>query len=284
MSLASPIIITGHKGMLGRELFAIAEHLNWNPIGFDLPEHDLTNRARVSEFMLDHEPRLILHCAAYTAVDKAECEADMAMLVNGIGTQNIALSAQALDIPLVYISTDYIFDGTKPAPYDEWDHANPQSVYGKTKYAGECFVRALCKKHFIVRVSWLCGHGGANFVETILKLSRERDELKVVNDQHGSPTFVRDVASELLRLAESGMYGSYHITNQGFTTWFDFAAKIVELAGHNCKVNPCTSEEFPRPAPRPKNSRLSPKLYELAISNRMPTWEEGLKKYLAERV
>jgi dTDP-4-dehydrorhamnose reductase len=266
--------------MLGRELFAIAEHLQWNPVGFDLPEHDLTSRARVSNFFMEHEPRLIIHCAAYTAVDKAESEADMALLVNGTGTQNMALAAQSLEIPIVYISTDYIFDGTKTEPYDEWDPANPKTAYGKSKYAGEFFVRSLCAKHFIVRVSWLCGHGGANFVETILKLATERDELKVVNDQHGSPTFVRDLAPEILRLAESGCYGTYHITNQGFTTWFDFARKIVEFSSLKCKVNPCSSTEFPRPAPRPTNSRLSPKLYELAISNRMPSWEEGLKRYL----
>ncbi len=269
--------------MLGRELYAIAEHLNWNPIGFDLPEHDISNRRQVENAVLDQEPRLIVHCAAYTQVDKAESESDLAMLVNGIGTQNLCLAAQKLDIPIVYVSTDYIFDGTKGEPYDEWDAANPQSVYGKTKYAGEFYVRSLCSKHFIVRVSWLCGHGAANFVETILKLSKEREELRVVNDQHGSPTFVRDVAPEILRLCESGMFGTYHITNQGYTTWFEFAKKIVELSGSKCKVSPCSTAEFPRPAPRPQNSRLSPRLYELAISNRMPTWEEGLARYLEQR-
>ncbi len=269
--------------MLGRELFAIAQHMKWNPVGFDLPEHDITSRKQVEQIVLDHEPRLIIHCAAYTQVDKAESEADLAMLVNGIGTQNMCLSAATLRVPLLFISTDYIFDGTKSEPYDEWDTANPKSVYGKTKYAGEFFVRSLCPRHFIVRVSWLCGHGGGNFVETILKLSKEREELKVVNDQHGSPTFVRDVAPEILRLAESGMYGTYHMTNQGYTTWYDFAQKIVEISGAKCRVSPCATEEFPRPAPRPRNSRLSPKLYELAISNRMPSWEEGLSRYLEQR-
>ncbi|MBI5060267.1 dTDP-4-dehydrorhamnose reductase [candidate division KSB1 bacterium] len=278
-----PILITGHKGMLGRELLAIAEHLNWRSVGFDLPEANLTDRRHVENAVCEAEPRLIVHCAAYTAVDKAEREPDLAMLVNGIGTQHLCLAAQKLDIPILYISTDYIFDGTKPAPYDEWDAANPQSVYGRTKYAGEWFVRSLCPRHFIVRVSWLCGHGGANFVETMLKLSAEREELKVVNDQHGSPTFVRDVAPELLRLTESGMCGTYQITNQGYTTWFGFASKIVELAGGRCQVLPCSTDEFPRPAPRPRNSCLSPKLYELAITNRMPTWEAGLERYLGER-
>jgi dTDP-4-dehydrorhamnose reductase len=276
------ILITGHKGMLGRELFAIAEHLNWNPVGFDRPAHDLTDRRQIEDVVNETAPRLIVHGAAYTAVDRAESEPELAMLVNGIGTQHVCLAAQKLDIPVLYVSTDYIFDGRKETPYDEWDAANPQGVYGRTKYAGEWFVRTLCPRHFIVRVSWLCGHGGANFVETIVKLSRERDELKVVNDQHGSPTFVRDVAPELLRLAESGMFGTYHITNQGCTTWHGFATKIVELTGAKCRVLPCATEEFPRPAPRPRNSRMSPTLYELAISNRMPTWEDGLARYIAE--
>jgi dTDP-4-dehydrorhamnose reductase len=269
--------------MLGRELFAIAEHLNWSPVGLDLPEHNLTDRRQVEDTIYDAEPRLIVHCGAYTAVDKAESEPELAMLVNGIGTQHVCLAAQKLGVPVLYVSTDYIFDGGKPDPYDEWDAANPRSVYGKTKYAGECFVRALCPRHFIVRVSWLCGHGGANFVETILKLSAQQDELKVINDQHGSPTFVRDVAPELLRLAESGMFGTYHITNQGYTTWYGFASKIVELANRKCNVMPCSTDEFPRPAPRPRNSRMSPMLYELAITNRMPRWEAGLERYLGER-
>jgi len=205
--------------------------------------------------------------------------------VNATGTQNVCLAVQKLDVPLLYISTDYIFDGEKPhpLPYDEWDAANPLSVYGKSKWAGECFVRELCAKHFIVRLSWLSGHGGPNFVETILKLAREKDELKVVNDQHGSPTFVHDVAPELFRLADYGAYGTFHITNRGYTTWFEFAKKIVELAKLKARVLPCTTQEFPRPAPRPKNSRLSPRLYENALGNRMPTWEEGLKRYLKER-
>jgi dTDP-4-dehydrorhamnose reductase len=279
------ILITGHKGMLGRELERVARALGKEVIGLDLPEYDITHRKEVERAIFDAEPDLVLHAAAFTAVDRCEAESDLAYLVNATGTQNVCLAAQKLDVPLLYISTDYIFDGEKPhpLPYDEWDAANPLSVYGKSKWAGECFVRELCAKHFIVRLSWLCGHGGANFVETILKLAKERDELKVVNDQHGSPTFVSDVAPELLRLADYGAYGTFHVTNQGYTTWFEFAKKIVELAKLKMRIVPCTTAEFPRPAPRPKNSRLSPRLYENALGNRMPTWEEGLKRYLHGR-
>ncbi|HEY3295257.1 MAG TPA: dTDP-4-dehydrorhamnose reductase [bacterium] len=277
------ILITGHKGMLGRELMKVAGALGKDALGVDLPECDITSRKQVEGCILDAQPDLILHGAAFTAVDRCESEPDIAYLVNATGTQNVCLAAQRLNVPVMHISTDYIFDGTKDATYDEWDAANPQSVYGKSKYAGEWFVRALCAKHFIVRVSWLCGHGGANFVETILKLAAERDELKVVNDQHGSPTFVKDLAPELFRLMENGAYGTYHITNRGETTWYEFARKIVELGGGKARVLPCSTEEFPRPAPRPKNSRMSPRLYENAIGNRMPSWEEGLKRYLSER-
>ena len=279
------ILITGHKGMLGRELERVARALGKEVIGLDLPECDITHRKQIERAILDAEPDLVLHAAAFTAVDRCETESDLAYLVNATGTQNVCLAAQKLDVPLLYISTDYIFDGEKPhpLPYDEWDAANPQSVYGKSKWAGECFVRELCAKHFIVRISWLCGHGGANFVETILKLATEREELKVVNDQHGSPTFVADLAPELLRLVDYGAFGTFHITNQGYTTWFAFAKKIVELAKLKTRIVPCTTAEFPRPAPRPKNSRLSPRLYENALGNRMPAWEEGLKKYLNGR-
>ncbi|MDD5088114.1 MAG: dTDP-4-dehydrorhamnose reductase [bacterium] len=277
------LLITGHKGMLGRELVSQAKKLGHEVIGLDLPECDLADRRNAEHAILEAEPDLILHAAAFAQVDRCETESDLAFRVNATGTQNVCLAAQALNAPLLYVSTDYVFDGTKNEPYDEWDAGSPVSVYGKSKYAGECFVRDLCAKHFIVRTSWLCGHGGANFVETILKLASERDELKVVNDQHGSPTFVNDLAPELVRLLASGAFGTYHITNQGSTTWFDFARKIVELSGSKTRVTPCTTEEFPRPATRPKNSRLSPRLYTNAIGNKMPAWQDGLQKYLSER-
>ncbi len=278
--MASHILITGHKGMLGNELFSFAENSGMQVSGMDLPEHDITKRDETSAVIKKAQPDIIIHAAAFTAVDKCESEADTAYRVNANGTQNVCLAAKELSIPIVYFSTDYIFDGEKKEPYDEDDAPNPQSVYGKSKYEGEEFVRELCPKHYIARISWLCGHGGQNFVETILKLAADKDEINVVADQRGSPTFVTDLVPEVYRLIESESYGIYHITNQGYTTWYDFAKKIVELAGLKMRVTPCKTEDFPRPAPRPKNSRLSHRLYDETIGNKMPTWEEGLQRYL----
>ncbi|MCC6476827.1 dTDP-4-dehydrorhamnose reductase [bacterium] len=274
------VLVTGHKGMLGSELHRALVEQGEKVSGFDLPGVDVTDRDTVLDLAGQADPEFIFHCAAYTKVDQCETDQDNAYRVNAIGTQNIALAAESLGCPLLYISTDYIFDGTKPEPYDEWDRANPQTIYGKSKYAGEMYVREICQWAYIVRISWLCGKGGANFVDTILKLARERDELKVVNDQHGSPTFVNDLVPELIRMSESGAFGTYHVTNKGFTTWYDFAKKIVEQSGSKARVLPCSSDEHPRPAPRPKNSRMSDRLYDLALGNFMPAWEDGLEDYL----
>jgi len=274
------ILITGYRGMLGSELMTYAREHGHECIGFDLPEQDITKREETVGFAKEQRPDFIIHTASMTAVDDCESEADTAYRINATGTQNVCLAAQQLNAPILYLSSDYVFDGEKTEPYDEWDAPHPLSVYGKSKYAGERFVRALCPKHYIVRVAWLCGHGGPNFVETILKLAAERDKLRVVDDQQGCPTFVSDLVPEILRLIASNAFGTYHITNGGCTTWYGFAKKIVELAGLSARVIPCTTEEFPRPAPRPKNSRLSHRLYDNAIGDRMPNWEEGLKKYL----
>jgi dTDP-4-dehydrorhamnose reductase len=276
------ILITGHKGMLGSELFAFAKSKGHEVVGFDLPEHDITRREETIAFVRAQKPDIVIHAAGMTAVDRCEMEADMAYLANATGTQNVCLAASELDIPLLYFSTDYIFDGEKPhpVPYDEWDAANPLSVYGKSKFAGEVFVRELCRRHYIVRISWLCGKNGTNFVETMLKLGRERDRVQVVDDQIGSPTFVADLVPEVFRLIESGAFGTYHITNNGYCSWYEFAKKIFELQRLKTQVEPASTKQLARPAPRPKNSRLSHRLYNNAIGDRMPSWEEGLKKYL----
>ncbi len=280
------VLITGHKGMLGSELFAFAKGKGHEVVGLDLPEHDITHREETMVFVRSQKPDFILHAAGMTAVDRCESEVETAYLVNATGTQNVCLAASELDVPLLYFSTDYIFDGEKPHPllYDEWDAANPLSVYGKSKYVGEVFVRELCRRHFIVRISWLCGKNGANFVETMLKLARERDRVQVVSDQIGSPTFVADLVPEIFRLIDSGAFGTYHITNNGYCSWYDFAQKIFELQQLKTQIEPVSTEQFARPAPRPRNSRLSHRLYDNAIGDRMPSWEEGLKKYLKTKL
>jgi len=274
------ILITGHKGMLGSELAAFANSKGHEVVGLDIPEHDITRREEAVAFVRAQRPDIVIHAASMTAVDRCETEADMAYLVNATGTQNICLAAAELNIPLLYFSTDYIFDGTKDGIYDEWDAANPLSVYGKSKYAGEVFVRELCRRHYIVRISWLCGKNGANFVETMLKLARERDRVQVVDDQIGSPTFVADLVPEIFRLIDSGAFGTYHITNNGYCSWYEFAQKIFELQGLKVAVESVSTEKLSLPAPRPKNSRLSHKHYADAIGDRMPDWESGLAKYL----
>ena len=273
-------LITGHKGMLGSELVAFASSKGNEVVGLDLPEHDITRREETLAFVRTQRPDMVLHAASMTAVDRCEAEADMAYLVNATGTQNICLAASELDIPLLYFSTDYIFDGTKDGIYDEWDAANPLSVYGKSKYAGEVFVRELCRRHFIVRISWLCGKNSANFVETMLKLAHERDQVQVVDDQIGSPTFVADLVPEIFRLIDSGAFGTYHITNNGYCSWYDFAQKIFQLKQLKTQIELVSTEQLARPAPRPRNSRLSHRLYNNVIGDRMPSWEEGLRKYL----
>ncbi|MBM3324890.1 MAG: dTDP-4-dehydrorhamnose reductase [Calditrichaeota bacterium] len=274
------ILITGHKGMLGSELSAFAKSKGHEVVGFDLPEHDITKREKTIAFVRAQRPDIILHAASMTAVDRCETEADTAYLVNATGTQNVCLAANELDIPLLYFSTDYIFDGTKDGIYDEWDAANPLSVYGKSKYAGEVFVRELCRRYFIVRISWLCGKNGTNFVETMLKRAAENNRMQVVDDQIGSPTFVTDLVPEVFRLMDSADTGIYHITNNGYCSWYDFAKKIFELRGLKIQIEPVSTKQLSLPAPRPKNSRLSHRNYADAIGDRMPRWEEGLEKYL----
>lgn len=274
------ILVTGHKGMLGSELVAFAKSKGHEVVGLDLPEHDITRREETLAFVRTQKPDIVLHAASMTAVDRCETEAEMAYLVNASGTQNVCLAAAELEVPLLYFSTDYIFDGTKDGIYDEWDAANPLSVYGKSKYAGEVFVREVSRRYFIVRISWLCGKNGANFVETMLKLAGERDRVQVVDDQIGSPTFVADLVPEIFRLIDSGASGTYHITNNGFCSWYDFAQKIFQLKQLKTQIELVSTAQLARPAPRPRNSRLSHRLYNNAIGDRMPSWEEGLAKYL----
>jgi len=226
-------------------------------------------------------PQLVIHTAAYTDVDGCEQHPDRAHKVNAIGTQNIALACARLDATMVYISTDFVFNGRKGRPYIEFDAPDPLSVYARSKLAGEQYVRALLKKWFIVRTSWLFGKNGKNFVETILRLAGERDELSVVNDQIGSPTFAGDLVPEMARLIATEAYGIYHLSNNGACSWFDYARKILELAHvENVRVVPISTETLGRPAVRPAYSVLRNYCMELTIGDRMRSWEEGLAAYL----
>ena len=282
------ILITGAKGMLGTDLMAAlnSEH---ECIGADIQktnnicELDITNLSNVLELVGKLKPDLIINPAAYTNVDGCETEIDTAFKVNSIGAKNLAIASNEYNIPIVHISTDYVFNGEKNTPYIESDIPNPQSVYGQSKLDGENFVRQLSNKHYIVRIQWLYGLNGKNFVTTIIKAAREKGALKVVNDQWGSPTYTKDVAGAIKQLIKKPDYGTYHITNSGITTWHDFTQEILKQAGiTGVTLTPCTTEEFPRPAKRPRYSPLDNMNWRLIGYEPLRPYQEALKDYIAE--
>lgn len=255
-------VVVGAGGMLGQVVEA--------DVSLTRAQLDVTDRDAVRA-VLDPDD-LVINCAAWTDVDGAEEHEEEALRINGDGARNVAEAAGRV----VYVSTDYVFDGTKHEPYVESDPVNPLSAYGRTKLAGERATAEANPRHHIVRTSWLFGPGGPNFVETILRLARERDTLRVVDDQIGKPTYTAHLAPELLELAERDDFGIHHRAGGGQCSWFEFAREIVERSGLDCAVEPCTTEEFPRPAPRPANSVLA--------GGDLPAWREGLEAYLGVRV
>lgn len=275
------ILVTGARGMLGQDLVPILQEYGHEVLAYDRAEMDITEAAQVREVFRREKPALVIQCAAYTNVDGAESDAENAFRINALGTQVVALGCQEADVPMVYISTDYVFDGRGDRPILEFDATNPQSVYGKSKLAGEIYVRELLSKFYVVRTSWLYGRHGKNFVDTMRKLGREKPELSVVADQYGSPTWTVALSHALARLIETGKYGVYHATGQGETTWHGFTQKILELEGVKTPVRPITTAELGRPAPRPAYSVLSPMNLKLSGVPLLPPWEESLKAYLA---
>ncbi len=275
------ILITGSNGMLAN---AIKEELkNEELICTDVEELDITNSEQVNEFVKKTKPEYIINCAAYTAVDKAEENKELAYKINAIGPKNLAIAANENSAILMHVSTDYVFGGDKPVEedYKEDDEKNPQAVYGTTKLEGEKLIEENCSKYYIFRTAWLYGEG-RNFVRTMLDLSKTKDEVKVVNDQHGSPTYAVDLANIIHQVIDKKIeFGAYNATNIGYTTWYDFTKKIFEIKNVKCKVIPVTSEEFKSPAKRPKNSKMSKdKLLKNGIN--IPTYEDALKRYLAQ--
>lgn len=282
------ILITGANGMLAkavRERFKEHELILTDVVGTEL-SLDITNLKEVEEFVYNVKPNVIINCAAYTAVDKAEEEEDLARKINADGPKNLAIAANKNDCKLVHVSTDYVFGGDLSLEeiYKEDDKKAPVTAYGRTKLAGEKAIEENIEKFYIFRTAWLYGDG-KNFVRTMLKFGKEREEVKVVCDQHGSPTYAVDLADIIYQALEKDIpYGVYHTTNLGFTTWYEFTKKIYELARISCRVNPVTSEEFASVAKRPANSMLSKeKILEAEIT--VPSWEDALGRYLkAEKV
>ncbi|MDO9069599.1 MAG: dTDP-4-dehydrorhamnose reductase [Deltaproteobacteria bacterium] len=274
------ILVTGAKGMLGTDLCAelSAQH---QVTGVDLGDFDLAHKEAV-EAIADLNPQLVVHCAAMTNVDGCETDPDQAYLVNGLGTRHAALACRKLDIPMLYISTDFVFNGTKSEPYYEWDSPNPLGHYGRSKLAGETEVRSLLNKYYIVRTSWLYGPNGKNFVASILKKAREEGRVKVVDDQTGSPTYTRDLCNALSMLVQSNLYGVYHLSNSGSCSWHQFAKAAMQHAGVKAELLPIKSHEYPTPTKRPAYSVLNNFAWNKEFKTPLRHWEEGLKDYIRE--
>ena len=270
------VLVTGANGMLGQDLCPILQEFGYEVIKTDIDTMDITDLNSVKNKIMEEKPDFIIHCAAYTNVDKAEDDLENAILINKIGTENVAKVCEEINATLVYVSTDYVFDGEKTCGYKPDDKTNPLNNYGLTKLQGEQAVQKYCKKYYIVRTSWLYGIHSRNFVETMISMA-DNPEIKVVNDQIGCPTWTVDLSKGIIKfLQENAEYGIYHICGSGSTSWYGFAKKIFELA--NLKVNliPCTTDEFLRPAKRPKCSIM----YNNDICR---NWELALKDYMKLR-
>lgn len=276
------VIVTGVMGQLGYDVVKELNRRNIACKGIDIEDLDITDRDAVFEFMRAEKPEAVIHCAAWTAVDKAEDEVEKCTAVNVGGTENIALACRETGAEMMYFSTDYVFPGTGEAEYEIDDEKGPRSVYGRTKLDGEYKVAENVDKHYIIRISWVFGINGANFIKTMLRLSETQAELNVVCDQTGSPTYTADLAPLVCDMILSGKYGVYHATNEGYCSWADFARAIFQKAGKDVVVHPVPSSEYPARAERPLNSRLSKKSLDEAGFSRLPPWENALDRYLLE--
>lgn len=277
------VLVTGAGGQLGHDVALELERRGcahvFAPRSAEL---DITDAGAVRSYFKAYSPDVVIHCAAYTAVDRAEEERLECCRVNALGTLNVARASAERSAELIYVSTDYVFDGKKRGAYRPTDERHPLSVYGTTKAAGEDFVRAIVEKHFIVRTSWVFGANGGNFVKTMLRLAESRHEISVVNDQLGAPTYTRDLAPLLCDMAESKRYGTYHAANAGVCSWYGFACEIFRLTGADVKVVPISSSEYPTKAVRPANSVFDQsKLKENGFDD-LPEWKDALRRFLKE--
>ena len=283
------VSVTGANGQLGTDLCQALRDFQVIPLTHK--DIEITDMSSVKEVLGKYEPNIVINTAAYVRVDDCETEPDKAFKVNALGARNVAVVAQELGAKLVYISTDYVFGGEaepRITPYTEFDTPIPLNIYGKSKLAGENFVRHLCQKHFIVRTSGLFGVAGAsgkggNFIETMLRLAKERDELSVVNDQVFSPTYTKDLATKIARLIGMEFYGIFHITNRGACSWYEFATEILKLAGLKTPIIPITSDKYPQKAKRPCLSALDNYQLRLLGMDDMRSWRGALKNYMIER-
>lgn len=274
------VMVTGGHGQLGTEITLMLKDKGCDVYGLGCDELNITDLDQVRRQIRALKPDVVIHTAAYTNVDQAEADRDSAFLVNAYGTRNVAIASEEIGAKLVYVSTDYVFNGEKDGAYGEFDTPSPLGVYGQSKFAGEQFVRDFHSKFFIVRTSWVYGKYGHNFVKTMLKLAAEHDALKVVNDQRGCPTYTKDLAEKIIELIGTDQYGVYHVSNSGSCTWYEFARAIFEISGTDVHVAPVTTEEFPRPAARPKNSVFDHMALRLNGFKDVRHWKDGLSDFL----
>lgn len=281
------ILVTGSKGQLGLEIaYQLKGKKDVELFLTDINELDISNHNSVSKVVREVKPNIIINCAAYTAVDNCETETDSAYRINTIGPRNLAIASLEVKSKLIHISTDYVFSGEGAKdkdgnirPYNEFDPPDPNTLYGKSKLEGEQFVQRIAPFHFIFRTAWLYGEGN-NFVRTMLNLSKERDVIKVVNDQYGSPTSTSELAKAVIITMNTDNYGLFHSTCEGHCTWFDFTKEIFGIKGIKTKLEPITSEEFPRPAKRPKYSVLENYMFHLTTNHKFTSWKDEIKEYL----
>jgi len=272
------LLVTGAGGMLGQALSACLQSRGHNVVSVPKERLDVTNYAQCLEVIEEQEPDLIIHCGAYTKVDQAESEPNLAYHINGYGTENLAVACNIFETPMLYFSSDYVFDGEQNQPYTPWDATRPLSIYGKSKLAGEKAVQRHLQRFYIVRTSWLYGPNGKNFVDTISSMADDRKTLRVVSDQFGSPTCTLSLSETVADLITTGRWGVYHGTDDGVTSWFDFAKEI--LRGRDNEIIPIATNEMPRPATRPKYSVLDKTTLINTIGRELPPWQESLKTYL----
>lgn len=274
------VLVTGANGQLGYDVVRELQKQNIECYGATRKDFDLVDFEATEKFIVDYRPDIVMHCAAYTAVDKAEDEQGLCYLVNASATENIAAICKKINAKMLYISTDYVFDGTKDGFYEVDDTPNPINVYGKTKLLGEQAVQRILDKYFIVRISWVFGEHGNNFVKTMLKLGKERKEINVVADQYGSPTYTADLAPLLIEMIKTDKYGIYHATNEGVCSWAEFAEEIFKIAKLDVKVNHITTAEYATRAKRPMNSRLSKNSLQINGVKLLNNWQNALKNFL----
>ena len=276
------ILVTGIGGQLGYDVCKVLDARHIENKGVDIADFDITDAEATRNYIVGYHPDAVIHCSAWTAVDKAEDELDTVRAVNTEGSSNVAAACKEIGAKMLYLSTDYVFPGTGDHFYEPEDPTGPLGAYGATKLGGELAVKGLLERYFIVRISWVFGKNGNNFIKTMLRLAESKSELNVVCDQIGSPTYTADLAPLLCDIIMTDKYGTYHATNEGICSWAEFAEEIFRLTKKNVKINPIPTREYPTRAVRPLNSRMSKDKLEQAGFTRLPHWKDALQRYLEE--